>query len=78
MTSLPAQIYRIPLRGALKKGYFADIVIFDADTFDSKAEYDGSKQFPTGIDKVFVNGNLAYDSKNPTQINRHGEYIPIK
>lgn len=78
MTSLPAKIYRIPLRGALKKGYFADIVIFDADTFDSKAEYDGSKQFPTGIDKVFVNGNLAYDSKNPTQINRHGEYIPIK
>ena len=78
MTSLPAQIYRIPQRGALKKGYFADIVIFDADKFDSKAAYDGTNQFPLGIDKVFVNGKLAYDSQNPAQINRHGEYIPIK
>jgi N-acyl-D-amino-acid deacylase len=78
MTSLPAQIYRIPQRGALKKGYFADIVIFDADKFDSNAGYDGKNQFPTGINKVFVNGKLAYDSQNPTQINRYGEYIPVK
>lgn len=78
MTSLPAEIYRIPQRGALKKGYFADIVIFDAAEFDSQAKFDGTNQTPVGIDKVFVNGTLAYDSSNPTVIKRRGEYIPIK
>ena len=77
MTSLPAQIYRIPKRGALQKGYFADIVIFDAEKFDSHAGFDGKNQFPTGIDKVFVNGKLAYDSQTPEIINRHGKFIPI-
>ena len=78
MTSLPAEIYRIPQRGALKKGYFADIVIFDAAKFDSQAKFDGTNQTPVGIDKVFVNGTLAYDSSNPTVIKCRGEYIPVK
>lgn len=77
MTSLPAQIYRIPERGVLRKDYFADIVIFDADNFNSQAGFDGRNQFPSGIDKVFVNGRLAYDHTDPQNIGRHGEYIPI-
>ena len=78
MTSLPASIFNIPQRGALKKGYFADIVIFDADRYDSNAAFDGSAQMPTGIDKVIVNGTLAFDSSNPENITRAGSFVAIK
>lgn len=77
MTVLPAQIFRIPYRGILKKGFFADVVIFDADNFDSRAGYDGKEQTPTGMDKVLVNGKVAFDSAAPAVIGRYGRYLPI-
>jgi N-acyl-D-amino-acid deacylase len=37
LTSDPAQAYRIPERGTLKPGYWADVVVFDPATIDAEA-----------------------------------------
>lgn len=56
LTSLPAENLRIKDRGALKEGYFADIVIFDPNKIKDPATYDKPHQLATGMVHVFVNG----------------------
>ncbi len=59
MTGLPAS--RLPLfrRGLLRPGFFADIVIFDLAKIQDKASFEQPRQYPEGIEKVFVNGYQA-------------------
>jgi N-acyl-D-amino-acid deacylase len=56
MTSLPASNLKIKRRGLLKKGYFADIVIFDPETIQDHATFAKPHQYSTGVHHVFVNG----------------------
>jgi N-acyl-D-amino-acid deacylase len=56
MTSLPAANLRILDRGALKKHYFADLVIFDPQTVADRASYEHPHVYATGIKHVIVNG----------------------
>ncbi len=65
MTSLPASHLKIKKRGELKKGYFADIVLFDAAKIIDHATFEDSHQYSTGIQHVFVNG---------VQVLRDGEH----
>jgi N-acyl-D-amino-acid deacylase len=53
-------------RGIIKKGYFADLVIFDPDSIEDRATYTQPKQYPAGIDKVFVNGKVVVDKGEHT------------
>jgi N-acyl-D-amino-acid deacylase len=59
MTSLPAQKFGFGKRGALKNGYFADIVIFDQDKVIDKATWTDPHQYPEGIEYVLVNGKVV-------------------
>jgi N-acyl-D-amino-acid deacylase len=56
MTSLPASNLRIARRGALAKGFFADVVVFDPATITDHATFDKPHQYATGVKHVFVNG----------------------
>jgi N-acyl-D-aspartate/D-glutamate deacylase len=58
-SGLPADILRLPERGYLKPGYFADVVVFDPETFRDRATYDKPHQYATGVRYLFVNGQLA-------------------
>jgi N-acyl-D-aspartate/D-glutamate deacylase len=60
---LPADILHLPERGYLKKGYFADLVVLDPQTFIDKATYDKPHQYATGVKYLFVNGALAVDNE---------------
>ena len=62
MTSSIAKRFEIKGRGIVEKGAFADIAVWRRDEFRNTATYDRSHSFCTGVDKVFVNGALAYDS----------------
>ncbi|HUR79535.1 MAG TPA: amidohydrolase family protein, partial [Thermoanaerobaculia bacterium] len=56
LTSLPASNLRIADRGALREGYFADVVIFDPNTIAAHSTYDDPRQYASGVRDVFVNG----------------------
>jgi len=64
----PAKTFNLTGRGLIKKGYFADIVIFDAEKIIDTATYDDAKQFPIGIPYVIVNGSIAVKNENCTGI----------
>ncbi len=56
LTSLPASNMKIQRRGALKTGFYADVVVFDPATISDHATYDKPHQYSTGMEQVFVNG----------------------
>jgi N-acyl-D-amino-acid deacylase len=59
MTSLAAAQLKIAQRGALKEGYFADVVIFDPATVGDRATFELPHQYPVGIETVIVNGMVT-------------------
>lgn len=61
MTSVPARRFGISGRGVLEKGAYADIAVWNRADFRNTATYVNSHSFCTGMEKVFVNGVLAYD-----------------
>ena len=61
MTSLPAQAIRIEKRGLLKPGMYADIVILKPENIRDTATFQQPHQYPLGIDRVIVNGQIALD-----------------
>ena len=56
LTSLPATNLGIKNRGALKPGYYADVVVFDPATIRDNATFAKPHQLATGMSQVFVNG----------------------
>jgi N-acyl-D-amino-acid deacylase len=56
MTGKPAAVFGLEKRGSLKKGYYADVVVFDPETIADRATLDDPYQFSVGIDEVMVNG----------------------
>lgn len=60
-SGLPADILKLPKRGYLKTGYFADLVVFDPKTFRDQATYDEPHRYSTGVRYLFVNGRLVID-----------------
>ncbi|MCG2709546.1 MAG: D-aminoacylase [Thermodesulfovibrionales bacterium] len=56
ITMLPARTFGINGRGVLKKGAFADIVVFDPERIIDKATFDKPFLKPEGIYYVIVNG----------------------
>lgn len=71
ITADPAAIWGFADRGALREGYAADVVVFDADTIDRGPEV-ASDDFPgdgqrwirrsVGIDHVVVNGTPTWSA----------------
>ena len=59
MTSKPARKIGLKNRGELKKGFFADITIFDPKTVIDKADFDNPYQYSKGIKSVVVNGKIV-------------------
>ncbi len=73
MTSLPAEAMSFEQRGVLKKGYFADIVIFDLDEIQDTATFENPHQYPEGINWVIVNGEVA--AKDGAIVGKNGGRI---
>ncbi len=65
-SGLPADILKLPERGYLKAGYFADVVVLEPEKFRDLATYDKPHQYSTGVKYLFVNGQLAIDNDKST------------
>lgn len=56
LSALPAQNLKLDRRGALKPGFFADVVIFDPAKIADHATFAQPHQYATGVRDVFING----------------------
>lgn len=59
ITSLPAETLGIKKRGAIIKGNFADIAVFDPESFKDRATYKNPYQYPAGMEWVVINGRVV-------------------
>ena len=59
MTGLPATVFRLRDRGAIRIGAVADIVVFDLAAVRDRATYTQPHQLSEGIKRVFVHGRLV-------------------
>ena len=59
MTGFSAATFALVERGLIREGYFADLVLFDAQAIIDRGTFDDPNQYPTGIREVFVNGRSA-------------------
>jgi N-acyl-D-amino-acid deacylase len=64
-TGLPAQVFAIRDRGALRKGAFADVIVFDPDKVRDTATYTQPHAYAQGMNYVFVNGRAALMDGKP-------------
>ena len=62
ISSWPAQTLGIPERGLLKKGYYADLVLFDPRLIRDRATYKNPFRYPAGISWVIVNGKVSVEN----------------
>ncbi|MEO5942445.1 MAG: D-aminoacylase [Ferruginibacter sp.] len=74
LSKLPATNLKLQKRGELKSGYYADVVIFDANTVTDHATYDKPHQYATGVADVFVNGVPVLKNGNHTDA-KPGRFI---
>ena len=56
LSDRPARRFGCKDRGQIQEGWFADLVVFDAETVADRATYEEPRQLPIGIDHVLVNG----------------------
>jgi N-acyl-D-amino-acid deacylase len=75
MADNPARRFKLTRRGRIQKGYYADIVVFDAEHVIDNATYDDPRQFPAGIPYVLVNGQVAVDNERCTGV-MAGQAVP--
>ena len=60
-TSLTADTFGLVDRGRLRAGAFADIVVFDPETYAARSTYEEPTLLAAGVRTVLVNGALAVD-----------------
>jgi N-acyl-D-aspartate/D-glutamate deacylase len=65
-SGLPADVLKLPERGYLKAGHFADVVVLDPKKFRDTATYDRPHQYATGVRWLFVNGEAAVEDGKAT------------
>jgi N-acyl-D-amino-acid deacylase len=60
-TSLTAEAFRLPERGLLRAGYFADVIVFDERTIADRSTYEQPELLAAGMRYVVVNGRVVVE-----------------
>lgn len=61
-TSKTADIFKIPNRGRLQEGFYADVIIFNPEAFKDKADYKDAFQLAEGLEFSIINGKLSVEN----------------
>src|SRR5215831_11229579 len=61
-SGLTAETFRIPERGLVREGYFADIIVFDPNTVSDRSTYEQPEILAVGMTFVIVNGKIAVEN----------------
>jgi N-acyl-D-amino-acid deacylase len=74
MTQMPAQRFGLAERGLIRKGYYADLVLFDPEKIIDTATFSDPVRSAKGIAGVWVNGALSYTHQGATE-RRSGRFL---
>ncbi|MFO0908136.1 MAG: D-aminoacylase [Isosphaeraceae bacterium] len=66
LASHAARRYRLTDRGLIRRGFAADIAVFDPQTVIDRSTYAAGRTLAEGVDHVVVNGTLALFNGEPT------------
>ena len=66
LTGLPASNLKLKKRGYLKKGFYADVVVFNPKTINDFATFENPMQYAKGVNHVWVNGTHVLNNGNHT------------
>jgi len=66
VTYLPTETFRIKGRGLIRKGFFADLVVFKPGEVQDRADYECPFIASTGMRHVMVNGSFVLKDGIPT------------
>jgi len=75
MTGMPAQRFGLAGRGLIRKGFCADLVLFDPEKIIDTATFSDPIRPAKGIEGVWVNGVLSYTANGATG-GRAGQFLP--
>jgi len=76
MTGLSARRFGLHLRGLVREGYWADLVLFDPATVRDAATFTDPMQPAHGIEAVWVNGVMSYCGKKKEAVGeRAGRFL---
>jgi len=80
MTGLSANEFKLSKRGLIQQGYFADLVLFDANTISDCADFTNPFELSHGIQKVWLNGEITYQQQGVTTFakQRPGRFLKHK
>lgn len=74
-TSLPASWFGLKDRGLVKRGYKADLVVFDLPSLRSRSTLENPDRTPDGIRYVLVNGGVVVDEEGLHTGTLHGQVL---
>lgn len=74
MTAWPAEVFGMKDRGLIGEGAYADITLFDPDIVLDLASFEEPTLLSAGIEKVFVNGVIAFENGASTA-SRTGRFV---
>ena len=74
MTSVPAARFGIRDRGVIRTGAYADITVWNEDSFRETATYTSPHSFCEGVEAVLVNGVVSFRAGEFTG-NRSGRFL---
>ncbi len=66
-SALTASTFTVEKRGSLKVGNFADVIVFDEDEYNPRANFSEPTNLSEGVKYVLVNGQLAIENGNLTE-----------
>lgn len=67
-TGLVADTYGLKTRGYIKKGYYADVVVFDPEKITDRGTYTDPQRYSKGFRVVIVNGQKEVENDEGTKV----------
>ncbi|WP_299194260.1 amidohydrolase family protein [uncultured Erythrobacter sp.] len=65
-SGLTADIIGLEKRGYLRNGYFADVLVFDPESFAPNATYSAPRELSSGVIHLYINGQAVIRDEAPT------------